>query len=173
MTEVAIVDDYVDDEEKATQLIGKLDMVYVIEKKSIFDDIMQPFPITLGKAVSKKEREEMELRNPRLTYGEIEFETLGTVFEKIKKIYGKPNVGSSGPDGMLQAHGGIFYDLGSGTGKGVIGAAVLYNFDICYGIELLEGLYTVSQDAVNSYNTRGVPKLGRENNTRTYSVRLV
>jgi hypothetical protein len=61
--------------------------------------------------------------------------------------------------GFLQERGGIFYDLGSGTGKGVIGAAVLYNFDACYGIEILEGLYAVSLDAVNCYNTKGKPKL--------------
>jgi hypothetical protein len=35
--------------------------------------------------------------------------------EKIKNIYGKPNVGTSGPNGVMQ-RGGIFYDLGSGTG---------------------------------------------------------
>ena len=35
--------------------------------------------------------------------------------------------------GIIQSKGGIFYDLGSGTGKPVIGAAVYHNFDVCYG----------------------------------------
>ena len=109
--------------------------------------------------------------------------------------------------GIIQSKGGTFYDLGSGTGKPVIGAAVYHNFDVCYGkcwwavnssviifelsnisftvhsnivrnllgfqkywvylllndtgIELLEGLYTVSLDALNAYNTRGKAKLNR------------
>jgi hypothetical protein len=76
-------------------------------------------------------------------------------------------VGASGPSGVLQGRGGIFYDLGSGTGKPVIGAAVLHNFDVCYGIEILEGLYSVSLDALNTYNTRGKAKLAaREHDTR-------
>ena len=31
--------------------------------------------------------------------------------------------------------GGIFYDLGSGIGKGVIAASLLHKFNICKGIE--------------------------------------
>lgn len=107
------------------------------------------------------------MKDPNLTYGEITFETLGTILEKIRKIYGKPNKGSSGPLGYLQRRGGIFYDLGSGTGKAVIGAAILHNFDVCYGIEYLEGLYSLSQEALSAYNSRGKGRLvGRENDTR-------
>lgn len=38
---------------------------------------------------------------------------------QIKNDYGRPNVGSSGSKGFLQGPGGIFYDVGSGTGKPV------------------------------------------------------
>jgi hypothetical protein len=163
-------DQFMDDCEKSSINLATLDMVSVIEKKTLFDDIVQQFPLTLGKAVSKKEREELDLNSSTLVYGEITFETLGMIFEKIKKVYGKPDKGFSGYSsefGFLQERGGIFYDLGSGTGKGVIGAAVLHNFDACYGIEILEGLYAVSLDAVNCYNTKGKPKLsGRSTETR-------
>lgn len=147
--------------------LAELDLASILEKKPIYDDLVVPFPTTLGKAVSKKEREEMDLRNSTLIYGEAVFETLGTVLEKIRKVYGKPNRGSSGPTGVLQSNrGGVFYDLGSGTGKPVVAAAILHNFDVCYGIELLEGLYSVSLDLANAYNTRGKAKLGRETETR-------
>ena len=79
---------------------------------------------------------------------------LGIVFEKIKNKYGKPNVGNSGPNGFLQKRGGIFYDLGSGTGKPLIAAAVLHNFGYCYGIEILEGLYTTSLEIQSSYASK-------------------
>lgn len=156
-----------EEEEKLAIMMSQLDMVFVIECKDIFDSVMQSFPPTLGKAVSKKEREELQLKDPNLVYGEITFDTLGVVFEKIKKVYGRPFQGHSGPVGFLQSRGGIFYDLGSGTGKGVIGAAILHNFDVCYGIECLEGLYSLSLDALNGYNTKGKPRLsGREHDTR-------
>jgi hypothetical protein len=168
MTDITVGNPRLNDEdEKLANVMSKLDMSGVMEVKEVFDSIMQSFPTTLGKAISKKEREEMSLKDPNLVYGEITFETLGIIFEKIKKIYGKPFQGVSGPEGILQKRGGIFYDLGSGTGKAVIGAAILHNFDVCYGIEYLEGLYSLSLDALNAYNTRGKAKLTtREVDTR-------
>lgn len=156
-----------EEEETLSMVLAQLDMVAVYEAKAIYDSLVQAYPTTLGKAVSKKERDESGLKDSTLVYGEIMFETFGTIIEKIKKIYGKPNVGASGPSGILQTRGGIFYDLGSGTGKVVIAAAVLHNFDVCYGIETLEGLFAVSLDCLNTYNLRGKAKLqSRENDTR-------
>ena len=57
------------------------------------------FCLRTGKAVSKKEREELNLKDSTLVYGEITFDMLGTVLEKIKKVYGRPNVGASGASG--------------------------------------------------------------------------
>ena len=158
-----------EEEEKRSNMMAKLDMVSVLEAKDIYDAVLQAFPTTLGKSVSKKEREELNLKTPNLVYGEITFETFGTIIEKIKKVYGLPGVGASGNTGVLQSRGGIFYDLGSGTGKPVVAAAILHNFDVCYGIEYLEGLYSVSLDALNSYNTKGKAKLAsREHDTRKF-----
>ena len=56
---------------------------------------------SIGKAVSKKEREELNLKDSTLVYGEITFDMLGTVLEKIKKVYGKSNVGASGASGCV------------------------------------------------------------------------
>lgn len=139
--------------------LAKLDLNSILEGKELYESLVHSFPVTLGKAVSKKEREELNLKDSNLVYGEITYEAFATVIEKIKKIYGKPDVGASGYSGFLQKSGGIFYDLGSGTGKPVIAAAVAHNFDVCYGIEILEGLFSVSLDIVNTYNTRGKAKL--------------
>ena len=53
------------------------DLDYIMDRKLIFDEIMQAFPTTLGKAVSKKEREELKMKESTLVYGEVTFETLG------------------------------------------------------------------------------------------------
>ena len=84
------------------------------------------------------------------------------MFEKIKRKYGRPFVGDSGENGFLQKPGGKFYDLGSGTGKPVIAAAILHNFDKCIGIEILEGLYSMSLDVAAAYNSKGVARLTSE-----------
>ena len=76
------------------------------------------------------------------------------IFGKIKNQYGKPHVGASGEDGILQRRGGYFYDLGCGTGKPLVAAALLHEFDICCGIECLEGLFTAAVELVGIYNVK-------------------
>lgn len=55
------------------------------------------------------------------------------VFQIIKKKHN-----------LLKEPGGIFYDLGSGVGKGVIAASLLHSFESCKGIELLHSLHKMS-----------------------------
>lgn len=83
------------------------------------------------------------------------------MFDKLKNVYGKPCVGDSGEKGMLQGRGGRFYDLGCGTGKPLIAAALLHEFDSCTGIEVLEGLTTAAREIVRIYDTKGRTALGR------------
>lgn len=145
--------------EEVTNTLGLLDMAHVVNSKAIYDHVVSAFPLAVGKAASKKEREEQSLKATTLVYGEISFEAFGIVIEKIKKVYGKPDVGTSGEKGVLQNRGGTFYDLGHGTGKAIVAAAILHNFDQCIGFEILEGLFSVSLDMQASYNTRGKSKL--------------
>lgn len=132
--------------EEISSSLASLDMAHIVASKAIYDHVTSAFPVAVGKAASKKEREEQQLKATTLVYGEISFESFGTCLEKIKKVYGRPEVGSSGDVGILQNRGGIFYDLGAGTGKAVVAAAILHNFDQCIGFEILEGLFSVSLD---------------------------
>lgn len=148
-----------DEEPIVDAKLAEIDMPHVVTSKVIFDHVVASFPVALGKAASKKEREERNLKETTLVYGEISFEAFGIILEKIRKIYGKQDVGASGEYGVLQGRGGTFVDLGSGTGKAVVAAAILHNFDQCTGIECLEGLYSISLEMLASYNTRGKTKL--------------
>ena len=47
---------------------------------------------------------------------------------------------------------GVFYDLGSGTGKGILAASLCFPFEKCSGIEFLEGLNNIAQEMINQYN---------------------
>jgi hypothetical protein len=48
--------------------------------------------------------------------------------------------------------GGVFYDLGSGTGKTVIGAAALLPLRRACGLELLPGLHAVAMSHRDAWN---------------------
>jgi hypothetical protein len=61
-------------------------------------------------------------------------------YEYIKQIYNN------------SINDGIFYDLGSGTGKPVIAMSLMHNFKKLIGIEFLENLVKLSQFIRNNYN---------------------
>ena len=64
--------------------------------------------------------------------------SIGEAFYNIKNNYG----------GILD---GAFYDLGSGTGKGCLTAALLHPFEESIGIEILDGLYNTSVELNETY----------------------
>lgn len=110
-------------------------------RNMVYNEIAAYHPCSVGKDLSKSHREKsLEMGVKWLTYGEMLFQTMALSIESIRDRYG----------GLTE--GGVFYDLGSGTGKGCLGAALLHPFDQVFGVEILEKLYTSSLDLVNTYN---------------------
>lgn len=75
-------------------------------RNNLFQMVIREFPCSLGKEVSKLERDVMSSEDYTLTYGEVgetqsDFISLGETFATIKALYG----------GIPE--GGVFYDLGS------------------------------------------------------------
>ena len=73
---------------------------------------------------SRKERTEKELKNSVFTYGEIEFVSYYQVFLWIQKTYKDAD-----PDCWHNAFnkpGGVYMDLGHGSGKGILAAAMTH-----------------------------------------------
>ena len=84
----------------------------------VYNEIAAYHPCSVGKDLSKSHREKsLEMGVKWLTYGEMLFQTMALSIESIRDRYG----------GLTE--GGVFYDLGSGTGKGCLGAALLHPFD--------------------------------------------
>jgi SAM-dependent methyltransferase len=110
-----------------------LDRKHIATQQKIWEELVLTTPVSLGKKASSKERDEKQLSASTLVYGEIRFEPYGVTIEKIKKWYGG-----------LQKPGGVFYDIGSGTGKPTFAAMLLHTFDKAYGVEILEGLHKIS-----------------------------
>ena len=48
--------------------------------QGIYDDVVGGFPTAVGKAVSKKERDDLKLNAATLVYGEISFDAFGCNF---------------------------------------------------------------------------------------------
>ena len=129
-------------------------------KNDVFQKLIEDFPTSLGKEVSKSEREALGINESSLTYGELgetytDFMSIGEAFDVIQHKYGG-----------LQPEG-VFYDLGSvtltqGTGKGVLAAALLHSFSDCKGIEILEGLFGVSIRLKETYDNK-FPELAQTN----------
>lgn len=125
------------------------------DMQRIYHDLFEEIPVAVGKALSKKERRESGREDATtLIYGEITFESFALALEKIRTKYGKPGVGSSGKDGVLQSPGGLFCDIGSGTGKPCIAAALYWDFSKVLGIEVLEGLYGCSLRVKRSWDEK-------------------
>ena len=52
---------------------------------------------------------------------------------------------------------GVFYDLGSGTGRGVIGAALIGSFDSVCGVEMISELHEAALGVKEEFVERVAP----------------
>ena len=67
-----------------------------------------------------------------MIYGEVDYSSFYRVLRKINP-----------------SPGGIFYDLGSGTGKAVFAARLTQDFSRCAGVEILQGLHTQARSVLD------------------------
>lgn len=112
----------------------------VTNRERLFNILASEFPKERGKAESRRERDEKGIKETSMTYGEIEFRSLCLVFKWIQKTYN-----------AFEESGGVFMDLGHGTGKGLLAAALMHEFEQCQGIELLASLQDVSLELKRTY----------------------
>jgi len=89
-----------------------------------------------GVSLSKQDPARRDHESYEFVYGEINFYTLASILDFIK------------PQAEM-----TFYDLGSGTGRAVVTAALLYPFKKVYGIELFSSLPRVSVNRKSTNDT--------------------
>jgi len=138
-------------------------------------------PLSLGKSLSCREREEKKEKASTLVYGEIEFDSFtasildvrppSKVLSARKVQYLNASNGSIRIRCILASSclfsieqlkhkwrrlskpGGVFYDIGSGTGKPVFAACLVHDFDRATGIEILEGLHGASVELLDRWTS--------------------
>jgi hypothetical protein len=87
-------------------------------------------------SVSDHHRKENSNDNS-LVYGEVEFAS----FLNLLQFFPESN-----------SKGGVFYDLGSGSGRAVFAVRFSLDFDRCIGIELLPNLHKLAVDVTEVYD---------------------
>ncbi|RLN47804.1 hypothetical protein BBJ28_00022292 [Nothophytophthora sp. Chile5] len=105
-----------------------------------FEALYEEHPLSVAKLASRTERREREYISMSLVYGEIAFTPFKVVLDVLKRWHH-----------VLAKPGGVFLDIGSGSGKAVFAATLLHDFDACVGIEVLEGLHAISQDVLQRW----------------------
>jgi SAM-dependent methyltransferase len=108
-----------------------------------------------GYGLSSRARERTGDYGENLTYGEVSPESMSQL---LTAIQAKP--------------GEVFYDLGAGTGKGVMYAALLSSLGKCVGIELLDELFSSSILALDRYRNHVLPMLPAERQLQQIQYRL-
>mmetsp|Transcript_37334 Transcript_37334/g.45526 ORF Transcript_37334/g.45526 Transcript_37334/m.45526 type:complete len:145 (-) Transcript_37334:577-1011(-) len=119
------------------------DHAEVDAKTQLFDSLAAEFTCELGKAESRRERNEKGFKEISLTYGEIEFKSFYQVFKWIQTTW--KDMDPHCWHNAYNVPGGTFVDLGHGTGKGILAGAFMHQFERCWGIEILESLQDVSE----------------------------
>jgi SAM-dependent methyltransferase len=80
-----------------------------------------------GGYISQCERARLQLNDTSLIYGEVLLPSFAAMLEVVRPVAGE-----------------TLYDLGSGVGRAILFASLLYDFKKCVGIEIVPGLFQVS-----------------------------
>lgn len=104
------------------------------EMHEVMNKLYSPDSTALAKATSRRERTYLGISDPTLCYSEVGFDELQILFSLLRK------------HGFAHDAGGNFVDIGCGSGKVVFGAALIHDFHICRGIEILSGLHNMCND---------------------------
>mmetsp|Transcript_26649 Transcript_26649/g.42247 ORF Transcript_26649/g.42247 Transcript_26649/m.42247 type:complete len:320 (-) Transcript_26649:190-1149(-) len=118
--------------------------------EAAWEDAFKNMPTSKARRIASRGRDHYDTTQGDLIYGEVTFSSLSKILTEDLK---KHNI----------ALNGTFYDLGSGTGRGVIAAALVGSFDRLCGIEMLEVLHQAALDVQREYETRVVPRLSLSN----------
>jgi len=117
-------------------------------RKEIFDEIFVGQGAIELKEKARAERKAQDREDiPSLKYSEMECSMVHQVLNKVKVDHGP-----------LFESKGIFLDLGSGAGKVCVSAALLHPFEKVVGIETLQCLNTVANEAHEKYKEAQLPE---------------
>jgi hypothetical protein len=95
-----------------------------------------------GYDISNAARRKTSIDTSRFLYGEIPFQTWKEIVELAKP-----------------KEDGVFFDLGSGTGRILMASHLLFNFKKLIGVELLEGLHEKAVEVKKNFDKTIKPQI--------------
>ena len=111
----------------------------LLSKRDIFNATFSKLTPSVANKISTEARRIRNYQSPTLSYGEIEFESFGSLVCSLTK---------HGVDlGAMRT----FIDIGSGTGKAVVCAALMGIFEKCTGIEIIAEVHKASTQMLKSF----------------------
>ena len=138
-------------DEYINEFLGTEGRADVERRTELFNIVARDFSTQVGKTESRRERNEKNLREIHLTYGEIEFKSFFQVFKWIQSTWKDKDADCW--HNAFNVPGGTFIDLGHGAGKGILSGAFMHQFEKCWGIEILESLQNVSINLKEVYDS--------------------
>ena len=132
------------------------DELMLAEQERIYDAVCgREVSVQVGFKASHAARKKVGAaarKSTSLHYGEVFFKPLGRALEQIKRKWGglrKHQTAAAAADRDGGAADSHFYDLGAGTGKSLVAAALVHRgFSRCIGIELLPDLVAIARQVV-------------------------
>lgn len=109
------------------------------QAKEIYEKLFEKVD---GRALSLEGRETLQYSSKSFVYGEAVFEPF---YELLKEADPKP--------------GQVIVDCGSGTGKAVFIAHLMFDFSKAVGVELLDPLYNTSEAILQRYEKEFRPQI--------------
>ena len=96
----------------------------------------------------------METPPTDLTYGEFDLGFFASLLDRARQFHDNTSGNCISNDDEDDADlktwdGKVFTDIGSGTGRLVLGAAALHQWNLCRGIEILPSIHEFAVDALN------------------------
>lgn len=127
--------------EELLEFLRKLSQRSLEKTEKIYNQIFTHSPVERAKHIAKMYTDEIVSSNalknlPSLTYGEIEFFSFWNIIQRC-----------------CPSKGDVFVDLGHGTGRALVAAALLFGneFSKIYGVELIPGLHNESIANISNY----------------------
>ena len=127
------------DEDYLSNLLDIISVHHVSYVHKIYQWLFKYCSCNEAKRISKEARQDSPFEGQSFVYGEITYPSFATILKHIKPYIKRD---------------GVFYDLGSGTGRPVFAAALLSDFSRCRGIELVPELHQEADMHLERYEEK-------------------
>jgi len=108
--------------------------------RPIMDALYDGYTVESAIAASEEERITRGYHSTTLAYGEMGLDSFHKIFFTLHQF------------GFQENSGGIFVDLGSGSGRPLFSALLFHDFNRCIGVEILSSLWHLGDDVLSRWN---------------------